>query len=198
MLERASHAEVITRSWPALVPGDQPETAALADLQGFVVQFELLVGASRGLSAEVLAPEATSTAAQELALVSVISSPSSLSPGVRGPLPPVGDWSDVSSTIASAERSSEVSSRNRSTHLGAARHTSRAPELAARAMGAGSLPSLAGAALGGGAPGLAAPAAALLVIAAACLLGTRSLGRLPMDPLAWKSTLLSVRLERPG
>jgi hypothetical protein len=194
MLERASHAEIIAGSWPALVPGDQPETVALADLQTFVGQFESLLRASRALSgAEVLAPEATRAAAQVLALVSVISSPPSLSPAARGPLPAAGDWSEVSSAIASAERSSEVSSRSRSQRLGAAARTSGAPELARPAM-----PSLAGAALGGGAPGLAAPAAALLLLAAACLLATRSLGRLPMDPLAWKSTLLCVRLERPG
>lgn len=198
MLERASHAEVITSSRPALVPGYPPETAALADLQGFVVQFELLMRASRALSAEVLASEATRAAAQELQLVSVISSPSNLSPGVPGPLPRAGDWSDVPSAIGSAERSSEASSSNRSERLGAVSHTSSAPELAAPATGAGLLPSLAGAACGGGAPGLAVPAAALLEVAAACLLVTRSLGRLPMDSLAWKSTLLSVRLERPG
>jgi hypothetical protein len=61
----------------------------------------------------------------------------------------------------------------------------------------GPLSSLAGGALGGGATGLAAPAA-LLVVAAACLLATRSQGRLNVDPLPWRSVLLSSRLERPG
>ena len=133
---------------------------------------------------------------QALALISVISTPSALpesAPESRSAL--AGIRPGVSTTIAPPQRPVLGSPRGHSERLGAARHASRGAPVEPRAFPWGVGPSLAGAAVGGGATGLAAPAAALLVIAAACLLATRSRGRLSMDPLPWKSALLSLRLS---
>jgi hypothetical protein len=107
---------------------------------------------------------------------------------------------DASTTVAAAERSLSDISPARSDRFGAARRTSPGIPAESTALPTGvPLSSLAGATLGGGAAtGLTAPAAALLVVAAACLLATRSQGRLNMDPLPWRSVLLSSRLGRPG
>ena len=59
------------------------------------------------------------------------------------------------------------------------------------------LPASSGSSAGGGA-GATGPAEALLAVALLCMLATVSPRRLKLDPLSWKSTLLSLRLERPG
>jgi hypothetical protein len=63
-----------------------------------------------------------------------------------------------------------------------------------------SAPLQAGGAAGtaSGGIGAAAPALALLVVAAVWLLDAFLRGRLALDLFPWKSTLLSLRLERPG
>jgi hypothetical protein len=201
MLERERRAEAITTAWPAATAREQPQAAALAtELRSVISQFESLARDTPAGIAAPASPELARARARVQALVSVILSPSPLPDAAAGPRSTLtGARADASTTVAPAEPSVLGVSPARSDRFGAARHGSSGTpaESAAAPTGVGSQTSLAGGALGGGATGLTAPAA-LLVVAAACLLATRSRGRLSMDPLPWKSALLSSRLERPG
>jgi hypothetical protein len=201
MLERQRRAQAITTSWPAATAGEQPQAAVpTSELQNVISQFESL---ARDTPAGITAPTGAELAlarTQEMTLVSLILSASPLPAAAAGPRSALNSArSDASTTVAAAERSLPGVSPARSDRVGAARRTSSGPpaESAVPPTGVGPLSSLAGGALGGGATGLAAPAA-LLVVAAACLLATRSQGRLNVDPLPSRSVLLSSRLERPG
>ena len=101
--------------------------------------------------------------------------------------------------------SPEATSAPTSEGLDGARRTRRhAAERASESTGSGvttlsgSLLPASSAATAGGGTGLAAPAVALLAVAVLGLLASLSRRRLNSDLLPWKSTLLSLRLERPG
>lgn len=201
MLERQRHAAAITGAWPAASTRQQPQPAAglAIELRSVISQFESLAHDTPNGIAVPAAPEIDRARTEQLALVSVILSPSPLPEATAEPRSALnGAGLLASSTIAPPQRPSLGLSRGHSDRLAAARRASRDTPAEPAALPSGVGPSLAGAALGGGATGLAAPAAALLVVAAACLLATRSRARLRMDPLPWKSALLSLRLERPG
>jgi hypothetical protein len=202
MLERQRRAQGITTAWPAVSASEQPQaTAPASELQSVISQFESL---ARDTPAAIAAPTGAAFAlarTQEMRLISLILSASPLPTSAVGPRSTLDSAGlDASFTVAAAERSLPGVLPARSDRFGAARRTSPdAPARAAVLPTSGEpLSSLAGGALGGGATGLGAPAAALLVVAAACLLATRSQDRRNMDPLPWRSVLLSSRLERPG
>jgi hypothetical protein len=202
MLERQRRAQTITTAWPAAAAREQPQAAAPAsELQSMISQFESLARDTPTGTAAPTGAELALARAQEMTLVSVISSASPLPAAAAGPRLVLGSAQpDASTTVAAADRSLPDISPARSDRFGAVRPTSPGIPAESTALPTGvPLSSLAGGTLGGGAAtGLAAPAAALLVVAAACLLATRSQGRLNMDPLPWRSVLLSSRLERPG
>ena len=195
MLERQLHAEAITTAWPVATAREQPQAAELAtELQSVISQFESLARDNPAGIAAQAGPELARARTQELALVSVILSPSPLPAAAAGPRSALaGAWPDASTTVAPAGRSVLGVSPARSDRFGAARRTAPGPSAESE-----TVPTGVGSSLVGGATGLAAPAAALFVVAAACLLATRSRRRLSRDPFPWESVLLSLRLERPG
>jgi hypothetical protein len=206
VLERGAEAQAITTVPPPLSPREQPQTAALApDLQRWVAQFELLARDSTAVSAAAAAPALARAATRELALESVaLSAPPQMAGAPRPPAAAVRSRPDAWIAAAPAEGSGYDAAQSSFARLDTLKGALHHPALRAQAESgtsptvAESLPSTTGAAFGNGGTGLAAPAAALLVVAALCLLGTRLPGRLAEDRLAWKSALFSLRLERPG
>jgi hypothetical protein len=215
MLARQAQAEVTAASWMPLAPGRPADSAIEPELQSLIAGFESQARTNSPVGSDAPAPQLARADTRQLQLVSVISPPApapQAAPGtglaLAGGTPAgtprsAGGWSApaVPQRIAEAWSESVASSIAR---LQAARRPLRSAsrdasaEPGASPTAQGSLPSGAGTASSGGATGLAAPAAALLVVAAACLLATRLLGRRPTDPPLWRSTLLCLRLERPG
>jgi hypothetical protein len=202
MVASQDEVQSITASWPSPIYAEQRVAAALMpSVEASVAQFQALVRDDAGLRETA----AKLTRAANSELVSVISSPPPPFAGGVAPEPPPGvGRPDVRRVTAAAERAGPAFSSARYVRSiepkRALRRTAirSSVEPAANPTPSDSLPSGTGSAVGGGISGLAAPAAALLVVAAACLLATRLLGRRNTDSLLWRSTLLSLRLERPG
>jgi hypothetical protein len=200
MLARKRHAEAIATGWPAPLAGEQPQAAVVVPaLEALMTQLQSLASANPPASAAT-APSLAHATSRELALVSLLSVISATLPASSGAsqqrLAFGEDSAHAVSAKASAEALGEGVARNLSAVLTGVKRTSARASSALPAS-----PTLAGspaAVAAGGATGQVAPAAALIVLAAACALATRLLGRLAMDPLAWRSALLSLRLERPG
>jgi len=214
MLARQAQAEVIAMSWLPPGPGEPADSAITPELASLIASFESQARNNSPADAAAVAPQLARADTHQLGLVSVISTPLpapeaapatglalaggtlAADPRAHGVSAPAlgfsrvvwsapGAWNESLGRLQAARRPLRTASRSATADSGAT------------PIAQGSLPSGSAAAFGGTATGLAAPAAALLVIAAACLLLTRSLGRPPMQ-LAWKSALLSSRLERPG
>jgi hypothetical protein len=197
ILDRQRHVLAIVSSWPPAGAAPQLQTERpVGDLYILVVQFESLTRAIPAESARLVARVLARSAAKQLALIPAISpSPLALSGADGARLRLVGVWTRGSSVTAHA---SLPAAGLESQSKRSARH-GRGPELPAASRTTGlAPPALAGTALGGTPAGVDAPAAVLLVLAAACLLGTRRLGRRNMDLMAWTSASLNLRLERPG
>jgi hypothetical protein len=200
MLARKRRAEAIATGWPAPLAGEQPQTAVVVPaLEQLMAQFQSLAHAKAPASAGAARSLAHATS-RELALVSLLSVISATLPAsTAAPQPRVarGDGSPLkASATTPREGLIDRVSKASSAALGGAK---RASAGASSALAAN--PTLAGSSLltaAGGASGQVPPAAALIVVVAACVLATRRLGRRAMDPLAWQSALLTLRLERPG
>jgi hypothetical protein len=201
MLERQGQAETLTASWLPLTPREQQGTAiALTpNLRIVIAQFQSLARDNPTLGAGAVPPQLAGASTQELGSV-LLRWPLSTAAGPGTRSVALGDLSGVWRARASNELSAGAASIASSERFAPVRRALRHASVgtAAESGTISGLISGAGAALGGGATGLAAPAAALLALAAACMLATVMLGQLALDPFVWKSTLLSLRLERPG
>jgi hypothetical protein len=200
MLERKRHAEAIATGWPAPLTGEQPQTAVVVPaLEALMAQLQSLAHPNPRESAGTARSFAHATS-DELALVSLLSVISATLPASAGAWQPRVALGDGSALTGSAAASPErLSGGVLNAPSGALNGVKPASAGASSALAAS--PTLVGPpppVAAGGATGQVPPAAALIVLAAACVLATRRLGRPAMDPLAWQSVLLNLRLERPG
>jgi hypothetical protein len=206
LLQAERQAEAITTSWPAPASAEQPPAIKLTrDLQELIAQFESFARDSHGASPGAAADISAATTRQEQLPVTIVGDspappPDALGPG-GVPAPPAPDAVRTSPAVLAwaadsvGDRLDPLATVRPILHRSA---TGSSAAWGANPTVSSSSPSGAGAALGGGANGLTAPGAALLVMAAACLLATRLLGRRTTDPTLWRSALLNLRLERPG
>jgi hypothetical protein len=200
MLERKRHAEAIATGWPAPLAGEQPQaTVVVPALEALMAQLQSLAHPNPPASAGAARSLAHATS-HELALVSLLSVISATLPASAGASQPRVALGDGSALTGSAAAPPERLSHGVwNAPSGALNEVNRASAGASSALATS--PTLVGSpspVAAGGATGSVPPAAALIVLAAACVLATRRLGRLAMDPLAWQSVLLNLRLERPG
>jgi hypothetical protein len=200
MLARKRHAEAIATGWPAPLAGEQPQAAVVVPaLEALMTELQSLAGANPSATAGA-EPSLAHATSRELALVSLLSAISATLPASSSASQPRVAFAEDSAHAvlanAPAKELGEGVSRNLSAVLNGVKGISARASSALQASPtlAGSPPPVAA----GGATGQVAPAAALIVLAAACALATRLVGRLATDPLAWQSALLSLRLERPG
>jgi hypothetical protein len=211
MLEREREAETISASWPSSVSDEEPAAAELAqDLQNFIGQYQSLShdsrpvspGDSRAVSPAPAAPELAPSSVQEEVSTMLVGSPVPTPDRVDTGGAPAPTNAAVSGAISRVISDPDGAATRFEPLAAIRRALQRAPlrsaESGTNLTVSSSLPSGAGTALGSGGGGLTAPSAALLVVAIACLLATRLLGRPAMRSLAWRSALLSLRLERPG
>ena len=203
MLQAERQAEAITTSWPAPASAEQPPAIKLTrDLQELIAQFESFARDSHGASPGAAADISAATTMQEQLPVTIVGDSPAPPPDALGPGGvPAPDAVPTSPAVLAwaadsvSDRLDPLATVRPILHRSA---TGSSAAWGANPTVSSSSRSGAGAALGGGANGLTAPGAALLVMAAACLLGTRLLGRRTTDPTLWRSALLNLRLERPG
>jgi hypothetical protein len=200
--ERERQAESALRLWAWSAPWREGAALTLfaPDLQRFIAEFESLARDITLNSAAEAPAKAAGAAAQELALVLTGANTPAVGDSSQGT--PASARSGSSAALGSLTYAQRLAALASGASLDDALHgtqkTSVATSTAASPTVAGWLPSAAGAAFGSGMTGAAAPAAALLAVAAVCLLGTWLPRRLADDGLACKSALLNMRLERPG
>ena len=209
-LERAREAETISASWPSPLSDEEPAAAELAqDLQNFIGQYRSLVrdrrpasqGDSRSASPHAATAETAPPAVQEEVTLTLTGTPlpspdRNTADGVPA-APSAENWGAISRAIsessAVASRLDPLAGMRRVLHRTPLRGVQSGTNLTVST----SLPSGAGSVLGSSG-GSGVPSAAVLVLAIACLLATRLLGRRTTDPPLWRSAMLSLRLERPG
>ena len=210
MLEREHEAETISTSWPSPMSAEEPAAAELAqDLQNFIGQYQSLVrdrrpasqGDSRSASPHAATAETAPPAVQEEVTLTLtgtpLPSPDRNTAGGVPAAPSAENWGAISRAIsessAVASGLDPLADMRRVLHRTPLRSVQSGTNLTVST----SLPSGAGSALGSSG-GSGVPSAAVLVLAIACLLATRLLGRRTTDPPLWWSAVLNLRLERPG
>lgn len=202
MLARDRHARAITRLWPSLTPSQAPVGASLTPvLRRLVTQFQSLSRDSTAVGAPATAPGLARAATSELESLLASAAPhaaitrtgSALAHHLSYGRPPA--LGGPSADAPAGAHPGRLDTVKQPLHRNSLRAQAVAGTTPAAAL---SLPSGAGAAFGSAGAGSAVPAVALLALVLVCLLGTRWAGRRAEDRLTWKSTLLSLRLERPG
>jgi hypothetical protein len=198
--DRERQAQAALRRWSLTTwREDVALSLFVPDLQRFIAQFQSLARDITAASAAAAPSKVAGAAAQELALILTAANTPATNALADGLLLRAGDGSAAGlSALAFARRLAVLSAAARIGETRALQRTSVATPTATSPTVASWLPSAAGAALGSGMTGAAVPAAALLAVAAVCLLGTWLPRRLADNGLACKSALLNLRLERPG